>query len=211
MPSSPVSGQNRPLRRGDPIAARALNRLADSAWRNLLAAGAAAGGSFPGGSFIFPPLVLPSGGSAQTIFPPWYPFLTKDGSGNWQMNFYAGTVAGMLASGWNSALALTQSTLNYVYLEMTASGKNLTGATLAASTTYPTLANATSAAPPSSFNIPIAAVDLTAGSPVPVNLVGFGNIWVTPYVAELDTINTGSLLTAPFTPWYNWQWGAGSD
>ena len=117
----------------------------------------------------------------------------------------------MLANGWNSPLALTSGQVNYVYLMMTASGANITGAMLAASTTYPTIAAANSGSPPASFNIPICIVDLTQASPVPYNLVGYGNIWAQPYAALFDTINTGSLLTAPFTPWYNWEWGAGQD
>lgn len=213
MPASPTSGQNRPLRRGDPISARGLNRVADALWRNLQAPTSAPGGSFPGGSFTFPPLALPgSGAPAKTIYPPLYPFLTKDGMGNFVGNFWPGTVAGILPTNIRSALALTQSQTNYAYAAMTASGANITGAAVTISTTYPTLAAATASNPPTAFNIPLAIFDLaTAGSEVALNVAGFGNIWVSPMAFLFDTINTGSLLTAPFTPWYNWIWGGDGD
>ena len=141
--------------------------------------------------------------------PPWFPFLTQDGSGNWQANFLPGTIGGILPGNMFTALALTQNAVNYVYAAMTAVGGVVTAATLTASTSYPTLAAATSGAAPTSFNIPIGIFDLTGATPSVSNIVGFGNIWAQPYVTVFDTINTGSPLTAPFTPWFNWEWGAG--
>jgi hypothetical protein len=212
MPSSLVSGQTYPQRRGAPIRAADLNRIADGAWLNGTQFGSGfAGGRFPGGSFIYPiPAPPGSGTPAATIFPPWYPYLTQS-SGNYQANFYPGTFAGLLVTGWNTPLALTQNAVNYIYLAVTATAGNITGATLTASTTYPTLASANSGSPPASFNVPIAVVDLTVATPKIYNMVGFGNIWAQPQAVLFDTINTGQLLTAPFTVWYNWVWGAGQD
>lgn len=141
--------------------------------------------------------------------PPWFPFLTQDGSGNWQGNFLPGTIGGILPSNYNSALTLAQGQVNYVYAAMTASGGVITGATLTVSTSYPTLASATSGAPPTSFNIPIAVIDLTGSTPNPSNIVGYGNIWAQPYVTSYATAASPTPLSAPFTPSYNWQWGAG--
>lgn len=212
MPTNPISGQAGPIRPGGLIYARDLNRVGDSLWQNLMVAGAnAAGGRFAGGSFIYP-IAPPGGGGAPavSIKPPWYPFLTQDMSGNYEANFFPGTIAGLLATGWNAPLALTQSAVNYIYLACTATGPNITGATLTASTSYPALAGANSGSAPASFNIPLAIADLTGTASI-VNVAGFGNIWAQPYAALFDTINTGALLTAPFTVWYNWEWGAGQD
>ena len=147
--------------------------------------------------------------SAVTLYPPWWPFSTQDGSGNYQANFYAGSIGGVLPSNMFSPVALTQSMVNYVYAQMTASAGAITGATIAASTTYPTPSSPNSGSAPTSFNIPLGIFDLTGTLPALHNLVGFGNIWCQPYVTVFDTINTGVPLTAPFTPWFNWEWGAG--
>jgi hypothetical protein len=150
----------------------------------------------------------PSTGGATIAPGPWYPFTTKDGSGNYLANFYAGTIGGVLPTNMMDSISLTQNAKNYLYLEVTASGGVVTGATIAASTSYPTLAAANSGTPPTSFNVPIAIFDLSQTPVAIANIVGYGNIWAQPYIALFDTINTGALLTAPFTPWYNWEWGA---
>lgn len=212
MGTNPLSGQAQPVSRGDPISARMLNRVGEALFQEqlMLPAPFSYGGRFPGGS-VAVPFPQKSGGSSTTIFPPWYPFLGKNSSGNYTLNFYPGTIAGLLATNWNSPLALTQNVVNYIYLAVTASGGNISAATITAATTYPTLASANSGSPPTSFNIPIAVVDLSQSSPVPYNVIGFGNIWAATTPILFDTINTGAPLTAPFTPWYNWIWGAGQD
>lgn len=159
-----------------------------------------------GGLTISLPRQKPATGGVSAPAP-WLPFLTQDVSGNYQANFFQGTAGGILPSGL-TGIALTQSAINYLYLAMTASAGVVTGATITASVSYPALAPATSATPPATFNIPVAIFDLTPTKPVATNIVGFGNIWAQPYVTILDTINTGALLTAPFTPWFNWEWGA---
>lgn len=132
-------------------------------------------------------------------------------SGNYQANFYPGTIGGLVPGNIFSSLALNQGQANYVYAAMTATAGLVTGATLAASTTAPALAGTTSGSAPTSFNVLIGIFNPAASpSPSLFNVVGFGNIWCQPYVTELDTINTGALLTAPFTPSYNWEWGAGN-
>ena len=212
MPSNPLSGQSRDLRPGGLIYARDLNRVGDALYQHsLVMAAGAAGARGPGGTFTYPLSSAGGGGApAATIQPPWYPFLTQDIHGNEQANFQPGTVAGLMATGWNTPLALTQSAVNYIYLAMTASGPNITGATLTAATAYPAIAAAVSGAAPSAFVIPVAIADLT-GTPTIKNVVGFGNIWAQPYAALFDTINTAAPLTPPFTVWYNWEWGAGQD
>ena len=151
-----------------------------------------------------------SAAGAATIYPPWFPFWTQDGSGNYQANFYAGTVGGIVPSNMFTPVALTQNQVNYLYLACTASGGIITAATITASTTYPTIAASTSGAPPTSFNIPIGIFDLTGSAPVLHNIVGFGNIWVQPYVSLLTTAVSPTVLSAPFTVTYNWEWGAGN-
>ena len=146
--------------------------------------------------------------SLSTAFPAWFPYFTTDISGNAQANFFPGTIGGILPSNMLTPLTLDQVNPNYIYAQMTATAGNLTGATLVASTSYPTLANATSAAPPATFNLPIGLFEVPSNNAF--SLVGFGAIWVEPFIVFFDTINTGTLLTAPFTPWYNWQWGAGN-
>ena len=209
MPANPISGQTQPLRRGDPSpGARDYNRLGDALFGlpGVFPSPFGYGGRFPGGDLFVPLQQKGGGGSAAvTIYPPWYPFFTTV-MGAQAANFYPGTIGGLLPTNMFSALALDQTNPNYVYAAMTASGGNLTGATLTASTTYPTIAAATSASPPTSFNIPIGI--FTVPTNVASNIIGFGNIWVQPFVVLLDTINTGALLTAPFTPWYNWEFGA---
>jgi hypothetical protein len=140
-------------------------------------------------------------------FPPWFPFFTTDGSGNLQGNFFPGTIGGVLPGNISTPLTLNQAVTNYIWAACTASNGAVTAVTLTVGTSWPTLASPTSGSPPTSFNIPIAIV--TPSTTIFDNVVGFGNIWAQPYVALLDTINTGALTTAPFTPWYNWQWGGG--
>ena len=205
---NPISGQAKDWAAGERIRALALNRIGDAAAQNqgIFPGAFDYGGRFPGGTVRIPN----SAGSAAastTIFPPWYPFLDQDMSGNYQANFFPGTAGGILTSNGYTAIALTQSQVNYLYLAMTAAGGVVTGATLTASTTYPAAAASTASSPPTAFNLAIAIADLT-GTPAITNVVGFGNIWAQPFVAYFDTINTGLLLTAPFTPWYNWEWGA---
>ena len=144
-----------------------------------------------------------------TITAPWVPFTTQDNAGNYQANFYPGTIGGILPGNMFTALALAQSAVNYLYLAVTSSGGIVTGATITASTTYPAIAASNSGSPPASFNVPVGIFDLTKTSPVLSNIVGYGNIWVQPYVSLLTTNSSASLLTAAFTPSYNWLWGAG--
>lgn len=204
-----LQGELKAFLPGRMLKARDLNRIMQADWmtQGVWPTMGAAGGRFPGGN-VMVPLQSPTPAAATTIFPAWYPFFTQDSSGNYYANFYPGTVGGILPSNMLSALGLTQSVTNYIYLEMSASSGNLTAATIAASTSYPSLASATSGTPPTSFNIPIAIALLGNSPPTIDNVVGFGNIWAQPYEAILDTINTGALLTAPFTPWFNWTWGA---
>ena len=209
MPANPLSGQTQPFTRGDPApGARDFNRLGDALFglTGVFPSPFGYGGRFPGGD-LFVPLQQKGGGggTAVTLYPPWWPYLAGT-SGSQTANFYPGTIGGILPSNMMSPLSLDQTHTNYVYAEMTATSGNLTGATLAASTTFPTIANATSGSPPTAFNIPIAI--FAPASSLAESLVGFGNIWVQPFVVLFDTINTGALLTAPFTPWYNWEWGA---
>jgi len=164
------------------------------------------GGRFPGGSVL---IATPAPAAAAGALPiPWQPFFTQDNSGNYQANFYPGTVGGILPAGI-TGIALTQGQVNYVYLAMTAGAGRVTGATPTASTTYPSLAASASGSPPTAFNIPLGIFDLTQSPPKSFNIVGFGNIWCQPFVTLFTTINTGSLLQAPFTPSYNWEWGGG--
>jgi hypothetical protein len=206
---NPISGQAKIVFPGYRLKAQDINRFgdADNQGAGVFPAPFSYGGRFPGGTVVVP---NSAGGSAApaavTIFPPWYPFLNQDGSGNYQANFYPGTFAGLLPTGILAALALTQSAVNYIYLAVTATSGQITAATLTASTTYPTLASNNSGTPPAAFNVPIAIADLTLTKPAIANLVGFGNIWCQPFVAFFDTISTGALNTAPFTPWYNWEW-----
>jgi hypothetical protein len=151
------------------------------------------------------------GGSGSTaVNPPWFPFTTQDVHGNYQANFYAGTVGGIVPSNMFSPVSLTQGVTNYLYLACTASGGIITGATITASTSAPTIAASTSGAPPTSFNVPIGIFNLSGAAPVLNNVVGFGNIWVQPYVSLLTTAATPTVLTSPFTVTYNWAWGAGN-
>lgn len=206
---NPISGQSKSAYAGDRLRALRLNRMDDSDTLNraaLLTMGLG-GGLFPGGAVLIanppPPSAPPS------IFPPWYPFITGS-SGSHDANFYPGTVGGIVPSNMFTPVGLTDGDVNYLYLEVTASGGIVTGATIAVSTTYPTLAASNSGSPPSSFNIPIAIFDLSGSSPAVYNTVGFGNIWVQPYVSLLTTAVSPTVLTAPFTVTYNWTWGAGS-
>ncbi len=163
-----------------------------------------------GGITISLPRTKAGGGAATTAPAPWVPFITVV-AGVSKANFYPGTIAGLIPSNMFTPLSLTASVVNYVYAQVTATAGVVTGATLAVSTTYPTApAPATSGTPPTTFNIPIAIFDLSQTPSVASNIVGFGNIWAQPFVTILDTINTGALLTAPFTPWFSWQWGAGN-
>lgn len=143
--------------------------------------------------------------TVSTAFPPWFPFFSLSGP-TALANFFPGTIGGLLPTNIFTPLSIDQVADNYLYAQMTASAGNLTGCTLASSTTYPTLAAATSASPPTTFNIPLAIFQVPSNNAI--NLVGFGNIWVQPAIIFFDTINTGALTTAPFTPWYNWTWGA---
>lgn len=204
----PVSGQMKVFERGDHLRAATVNRMGDNAAENLgIFPGAFDyGGRFPGGTVRIPSPQLSA--TKTTVYPPWWPYYTQ-GSGNFYANFYPGTVGGLVPSNMFTPLLLTASSKNYVYAQVTATGGVVTGCTLAVSTTYPTLASATSGNAPTSFNVPIAIFDLSGSTPAAFNLVGFGNIWCEPYVTVFDTINTGAPLTAPFTPWFNWQWGAG--
>lgn len=115
----------------------------------------------------------------------------------------------MPSNAWGP-FTLTQSAVNYIWLACTATAGLITGATVTVGSSAPSLAANTSASPPTSFNILLAIVDLTGSNTNFNNVVGYGNIWTQPYVAFFDTINTGAILTAPFTPWYNWEWGAGT-
>lgn len=207
MPSIPISGQSFPSAAGMAVRARDLNRMGDASFQNSQFPGSS-GGRFPGGTIINPSTAT-GGGSAKTIFPAWYPFFTTN-SGTTYANFFTGTVGGILPSNIFTPVALTASVVNYLWLACTATAGLITAATITTGTTYPTLAASTSAAAPTSFNIPIAIADLTGAKPLIFNIVGFGNIWCQPYVTVFDTINTGALLTAPFTPWFNWEWGAGN-
>lgn len=207
---NPVNGQEQNLYPGQPVRASLFNRLYDSGQENqgVFPGPFDYGGRFPGGTVRIP---NSSGSSAasKTTPAPWTPFFTQDGSGNYYANFYPGTVGGIVPSNMFSAITLTQGDVNYLYLEVTASAGTVTAATIAASTTYPTLASPVSGSAPTSFNVPIGIFDLTQSPPKCYNVVGFGNIWCQPYVTVFDTINTGAPLKAPFTPWFNWEWGAG--
>jgi hypothetical protein len=205
---NPISGQSKDWAAGERIRALGLNRIGDSNAQNVGVFPGAFdyGGRFPGGTIRVP---NSAGSAPPVLYPPWWPFVTGS-AGSYSANFYAGTVGGIVPSNMFSAVALTASSVNYLYLAVTASGGIVTGATITASTTYPTLAASNSGSPPTSFNIPIAIFDLTGSAPVVHNIVGFGNIWVQPYVSLLTTNSTGALLTAPFTVSYNWEWGAGN-
>jgi hypothetical protein len=208
---NPISGQSKAAWAGERLRALRINRMDDADTANVLALLSMGffGGRFPGGNVL---VAIPgsSAAGAATIYPPWYPFETQDGSGNYQANFYAGTVGGIVPTNMFTPVALTQNQVNYLYLACTASGGIITAATITASTTYPTIAASTSAAPPTSFNIPIGIFDLTGVSPVMHNIVGYGNIWVQPYVSLLTTAVSPTVLSAPFTVSYNWEWGAGN-
>ncbi len=211
---SPISGQAKSPNLGQYSRAIALSALrvnrdgdADTQALGVLMTGGLYGGKFPGG-MVF--LNNGGGGSgAATIFPPWFPFSTQDGSGNYEANFYPGTIGGVLPTNAFTPVALTQSVLNYLYAAMTASAGVVTAATITASTSYPALASANSGSPPTSFNIPLGTFDLT-GTPILYNLVGFGNIWAQPYVTSYATAGSPTVLSAPFTVSYNWEWGAGN-
>lgn len=200
------------FRRLAPIKARELNRILNSLWQgqNQFPGPFNYGGRFPGGTVIVPIPSSGGGGSVSAIYPPWYPYTTKDNSGNYQANFYVGTLGGIVATSAFVPLALTQNAVNYVYGQVSASGGIVTAVTLASSTTYPTLAASTNGAPPTSFNVPLAIFDLTGATPKVYNIVGYGNIWVQPVVTLQTTTNTGGLLSSPQTQTYNWQWGAGN-
>lgn len=162
------------------------------------------------GTSIAFPRQKPGTGGGVSVMPPWFPTTTGT-SGSYTASFAPGTVGGIVPSNMFSAIALTQNQKNYLYLSVTAAAGVITGSTITASTTYPTLAASNTGSPPSSFIIPVAIFDLTATKPAAYNIVGFGNIWVQPFISLWDTINTGALLTAPFTGHYNWEWGAGGS
>lgn len=209
-----LAGERKSFQAGRPIFAIDLNRLADGDWQNQSANPApfTYGGRFPGGSLVIPIPSPPAAGTPSvSVKPPWFPFYTNDPiTGDFQGNFIPGTIGGLLASNLFTALTLDQTQANYVWAAMTATAGVVTGATLTVNTTYPTLAASTSGSAPTAFNVPIGIFDPSQSPATFFNIVGFGNIWCQPYVTELDTIGTGALLTAPFTPSYNWEWGAGN-
>jgi|SRR5580693_753382 hypothetical protein len=208
---NPIQGEIKSAYPGSPISALDANRQQDAAWQNgaVFPRPFGYGGRYPGGAVDVPIAQGGATSAATTLYPPWYPFFTQDGSGNYQANFYPGTLGGIVATNTFTPITLTQSDLNYVYAEVSASSAVVTSVTLAASTTYPTLAGSNSGSPPTSFNVPIGIFDLSQSPPKAYNIVGFGNIWLQPIVTLWDTVNTGALLTAPFTGHYNWEWGAG--
>ena len=205
---NPISGQSKDWAAGERLRALALNRIGDSAAQNVgIFPGAFDyGGRFPGGTIRVPNSTGGSAAAAATN-PPWAAYLTQDMSGDYQGNFYPGTIGGIVPSNIFSPLTLTQAQVNYAFVNCMAAAGLLTSASLSASTTYPTLAGSNPSTPPTSFIVPVGIFDLTASPAKPWNIVGFGNIWVQPFVTLLSTAPTGALLTAPFIPSYNWEWG----
>ena len=209
---NPISGQSKDWAAGERLRVLALNRIGDSNAQNVGVFPGAFdyGGRFPGGTVRIPNAAGGSAAAAKTIFPPWYPVLSQDpGTGDYEIIFFPGTIAGVLPTNISSVFTLTASSVNYIWATCTASAGVVTSVTLNQGTSYPTLAASTTGSPPTSFNIPLVICDLTQSPPLAFNLPGFGNIWAQPYVTLYDTVNTGALLTAPFTTHYNWEWGAG--
>src|SRR5580704_4138170 len=74
-----------------------------------------------------------TGGSGTTVNPPWLPFTSQDDDGNYQANFYPGTLGGIVASNIFTPLSLIQSAINYVSASISASGGVVTAVSLTAS------------------------------------------------------------------------------
>ena len=140
------------------------------------------------------------GGGASTI----YPFDAYLSAGTATYAVQPGTINGLLPSNYNSTFTLTPGTTYYLVLNVTTSGGQVTGATLAFNTSAPAAIPVNAGQPPTSFSFLIGVLLVGATSGTWYRTIGPGSLSAAGQLSYQANATSPSPGTLPYTNYYTW-------